>query len=97
MPKGPILYRETFFAHVRGSNNDYLGNRQLKQLEWNAVETELGTMVEPHSAIVTPSLGSVVQVDVTDNAVTKVSIVNEDMFYSQYGTGGGHNGLDYNT
>ena len=97
MPKGPIMYRETFFCQVRGAPNDYLGQPSLKQLEWFVVETEIGTMVEsrPISDMVAGELSQVKQLDMTDAAITRVSRIDEGIFQNQYGTGGSGM-VDYN-
>lgn len=93
MPKAPITYRETFFSEIRGP---YTGDRMLKHLEWNRVETELGTMVEPRAPLTSPdATGKISQIDLTEAAASKISIIDEGTFTAQFGTGG--SGMfDYN-
>jgi hypothetical protein len=70
----------------------------LKQLEWFAVDTELGLMVEsrPISDIVGGELGQVKQIDMTDAAINRISRIDETVFQNQYGTGGSGM-IDYNS
>jgi hypothetical protein len=82
MPKAPITFREVFFTPVRGQ-----AEGTLRPLEWNHVETELGTMVEPYSPTHSGA-AVVVNADVTDRAINKVSIMDDNKFYEQYHTGG---------
>jgi len=96
MPKSPILYREAFYAQIRGVSPDYLGNPPMRELEWNAVETELGTMVESRSCVTfAGDISQIKQIDGQDNSISRFSRVIEDAFQNQYGTGGGHC-IDYN-
>lgn len=94
MPKGPILSRTAYFTQIRGAGSTAL----IKHHEYNTVDTELGTCVEPRSFA--PSLGGdpsghVVQLDLTDNAFNAVRIIDEGEFQNSFGTGG--QGLvDYN-
>lgn len=92
MPKTPVTYRETFYSEIRGSGNPPL----LKHLEWNRIETELGTCVEPRAPLTAPGNGNITQVDLTDFAANKISIIDEDTFQNQFGTGGPQAPLDYN-
>jgi hypothetical protein len=96
MPKTPITYRETFFSEVRGNVRNLDNTPQIKHLEWNRVETELGTMVEPRGTQLNlDSTGKTHQIDMTDAAFNKISMIDENIFYTQFGTSGG--GLiDYN-
>lgn len=88
MPKTPILYREAFYENVRSAGRDYLGYRPKRELEWYAVETELGTMVEPRTlAAVDPA--KVVNADATDMSISKFTEMEATDFQNQYGTGGG--------
>jgi hypothetical protein len=90
MPKAPILYRESFYADIRGGPRDYLGNPAMRELEYYVVETEIGTMVEPRS--LSPAFAQdankVAQIDITDNSISKFSRTSEEVFQNQYGTGG---------
>jgi hypothetical protein len=90
MPKLPITYRESFYVEVRGGPKDYLGNPPLRELEWNSVETEIGMMVEPRSMIAffAGNTEKVLNIDITENSVSKFSRTSEELFQNQYGTGG---------
>ena len=96
MPKRPITYRETFFSEVRGYVRNDDNSPQIKHLEWNRVETELGTMVEPRTSQMNMDpTGRLIQMDMTDAAYNKISMIDETLFQGQFGTGG--SGLiDYN-
>jgi len=87
MPKGPITFRESFYMQLR----PLIQNPPLyRPLEWNHVETELGTMVEPRVNVgSSDASGKIVNADITDVGVNKVSIIDDGDFQSQYGTGGG--------
>ena len=93
MPKNPILSRETFFGRVRGTGLDDR-NMQLRHLEWNVVQTELGYMVESRSQAFIGD--KVTQVDLTDTTVNAVRIESDDTFQNDYGTGGPQMPFDYN-
>ncbi len=87
MPKTPITSRILFVVPVK----PLIQNPPLfRSIEWNAVETELGTMVEPRQAPYLPDAsGRVVNMDVTDMGWNFVRQVGDDgEFYNQYGTGG---------
>ncbi len=90
MPKTPILYREAFFEVIRGGPRDYLGHRPKRELEWYAVETELGTMVETRTSInAVDAVGKTVNADLTDMSISKFTEMDAGDFQNQYGTGGG--------
>ena len=91
MPKNPIQFRETFFENVRGPNSQPV----MRHLEWNRVDTELGPMVEPRS-LAGFAVGPVVQVDVTDASYSKVSIMDSNRFYAEFGTDGSQIPVNFN-
>lgn len=85
MPKAPIQARRAFF--------DTLRDKSIRMLDWCAVDTELGVMVEPRQSIggiPTPVPGSntFVQVDLADASWTTLTQIDGGAFYSQYGTDG---------
>lgn len=91
MPKGPILYREKFFAPVPGSPDladRGHANMNLRELDWNVVQTEVGMCVEPNQSLWASANTSITQTDVTDNSINKISIMEESLFVQQWGTGG---------
>lgn len=97
MPKAPITYREEFYSEVRGSRDPNTAAPLLKPIEWNRVETELGTCVEPRISQSAPdATGKVIQTDQTDAGISKITIMDEGTFQNQFGTGGGAT-VDYNT
>ena len=83
MPKSPITYRECFYSQIRGQ-----AEGTLRRVEWNAVQTELGVMVESVSPTWNASESAMANIDVTDVAFNKISIVDADQFYRSYNTGG---------
>lgn len=96
MPRLPILYREGFYEIIRGGPRDYLGNFPIRELEWYAVDTELGPMVEPRTSInAIDAVGRVVNADLTDMSLSKLSLMDAGDFQNRYGTGGGSL-VDYN-
>lgn len=87
MPKNPITSRIAYYVQVK----PFIQSPPLfRAIEWNAVETELGTMVEPRqSGIVPDATGKTVNLDVTDMAWTQLRQIEDDAtFQNQYGTGG---------
>ena len=89
MPKAPILYREGFYEIIRGGPRDYLNHRPKRVSEWQVVETELGTMVEPRTSTnIADAVGKVVNADATDMSISKFTEMDPSDFQNQYGTGG---------
>lgn len=90
MPKAPILSRTAFYVPIRGAYDPSTSQPPLKRTEWNAVETELGTCVEPVTPIQMDASGvnSVAQVDFIDASISRIQIIDGDIFQNQYGTGG---------
>ena len=96
MPKTPILYRESFYAELRGTRDATTGTPILQPLPWNRVETELGTMIEPRGGMFGADVsGRIQQIDMVDVGVSKISIIDDGVFQTQFGTGGGQI-IDYN-
>lgn len=97
MPKAPILYRETFYAPLRGTRDAVTSENMIQALPFNRVETELGTMVETRNFALAPDMGSKFQnVDAVDVSISKISIMDDGTFQTQFGTGGG-TCIDYTT
>lgn len=83
MPRAPIRERRSFFDFVRRDSG------QRYPLDFNAVDTELGVMVEPRQAIETIGVdGAVRQIDMVDAAADSETLLDRNTFYSQYGTDG---------
>jgi hypothetical protein len=87
MPKAPILARRGYFDTISRSNPI------IRFLDWNVVDTELGSMVEPRQDIrgiptAVAGANGLVQVDLIDSGFTAISQMNSDTFYSQFGTDG---------
>ena len=87
MPKGPILRREVFY--------DILGDKSIRFLDWNLVNTSLGAMIEPRQLCPVPSNGPVVQVNVVDTSFDKMSFMDEDAFYRLTGFSGRQVPVDF--
>lgn len=88
MPKAPILARTAFY--------DVLGyDKSVRLLDWNAVETSLGPMVEPRSFEGGYGTVKVTDMDVYDSSFTRISQIDETTFANQYGTGGRQLLVDY--
>ena len=87
MPKGSIKARRAFFTKVRTG---------YKLIDWYAVDTSLGAMVEPRPVLELAG-GKVVDIDAQENAVSSFTYFNEDKFFTQYLTGGNQVPVDYNT
>lgn len=81
MARPPITQRTGFYYPI----NRYQTQRVL--LDWNAVETELGTMVEPRTLIRYID-GSVPQIDLLDVAFDREIQMTPDQFQNQYNHGG---------
>jgi hypothetical protein len=90
MPKGPILERVQYFAKMPGQ-----GSVGVAMLDWNVVETSLGTMVEPRT-ISPVGLDRLLDVDIFDAAPNRIVEINEDTFYTQYSTSGNQLPRDFN-
>lgn len=88
MPKAPINQRTLMFTRLRG-------DKTIRLIDWNVVDTELGPMIEPRHMSVDG--GSIPQRDITDGTYTSIVEYDEDGMVNQYS----HNGLqlpaDYNT
>ncbi len=86
MPKAPITFREGYFTEVRGSGNPLL----LKRLEFNRVETELGTMAESVSIQLgfSQNTDKMANVDLTDAGLNTIRIIQEQEFQNNFNTGG---------
>ena len=82
MAKTPVQARRGFY---------YKPNRNLNTLvpfDWNVVDTELGTMVEPRNFAGLDPTSKVVQIDIIDAAYDSVTVTNQDTFYAENGVGG---------
>lgn len=93
MPKAPIRSRILFWDYLPGSAA--LNPRPIYILPFCAVETALGTMVEPtyHGS---GALGNkTTNVDAFDCAFTEIRQMDEGTFRSQYGSGGNQWPVDY--
>ena len=83
MPRAPILQRRSFFDFVRRDSQSRI------QLDWNAVDTELGLMVEPRQFALNVGVDGVVrQIDMVDSAADTETQLDRNAFYAQYGTDG---------
>ena len=82
MPRTPILERRAFFDYT----NRFTKNTM--PLPWNAVDTALGTMVEPRNMLGYGPGGPVTQIDAVDAAFDSETYMDRGTFYSQYGTDG---------
>ena len=92
MPKTPILQRTAYLETLKDGS--------VRMLDWNAVETELGTMVEPrqnHLDTQLPMAGNVgfAAVDVYDMSFTRIIGTDSNTFYTQYGTDGQQVPIDF--
>ena len=90
MPKTPILSRTSFYSPIRGTMDRTTNEPMLRRLEWNVVETELGTCVEPAVPVQMDASGiqPVAQVDFIDAAISRIQIIDDSTFQQQYGTYG---------
>lgn len=82
MPRAPITARRGFFYNI---------NRNLKQVlpfDWNAVDTELGVMVEQRQEPHVVTFDKTVQLDKLDMAYDSLTEIEEETFQAQYNTAG---------
>ena len=91
MARTPINARRAFMVPI----NRNLG--QVRIFQWNAVDTDLGVMVEPHQFPHGAGVdGAVPQVDMLDCAYDSITMLDASTFNAQYGTDGPQNLLDFN-
>ena len=88
MPKTPITDRTMLYDVLRY-------DKTIRFLDWNVVETELGTMVEPRPF--GPGYGTVkvTDVDVYDASANRLVQYDENTFAREYGTGGNQLPADF--
>lgn len=89
MARAPITNRIAYSYKI----NRYLDERL--PFDWNVVETELGTMVEPRQ-LVRFIDGSVPQVDLVDSAFDSQAFMSPEEFQSTYNHGGPQLMVDFN-
>lgn len=92
MPKSPITSRTGFFSVLRGPINRTVTDL----LDWNAVDTELGTMVESRNLMHGGGVSPIVQMDTMDTAYTTIIPIDGEQFIAQYGSGGYQLPRDFN-
>ena len=94
MPKAPILRRTLFYEIIPGSVTTVPGVPQMRLLDFCAVETELGTMVEPRQ---NPNglTDKGRNIDAFDADYTDIQMMDAGTFKQQYGTGGNQWAQDY--
>ncbi len=93
MPKAPITYRQAYFVNIRGSGNPPL----IRRLDFNSVETELGTMVEPVPMINGRSgEDKISNIDLTDAAFNQMTLIQEEDFQARFNCGGNPGCIDVN-
>ena len=95
MPKAPILARRGFFSYVDRTQST------LRMLDFNVVDTELGSMVEPRQVAFGIQLGNsgstgYANIDVTDAAFNSLSQIDQNTFLSQFGTDGLQGPIEFN-
>ena len=90
MPRTPILARRGYFESV-GRN---LAVKELRWLEWNSVDTELGVMVEPRNFTLMVD-GKVVQWDARDMDYNSLTEMSSSDFYQANGTYGPQRMIDF--
>lgn len=87
MPKRPILERSVFY--------DVLSDATLMFLDFNVVETELGTMVEGAGFEGGYGTLKVTDQDVFDASITRIVRMDRNIFTVQYGSGGNQIPTDF--
>ena len=86
MPKAPVLSRQCFF--------DVLNDGTFYDLDWNLVNSTVGTCMEMRSMSI-GGLTKIAQVDVVDSSFNSRVQLDEDAMFRLMGSGGRLRPLDF--